>query len=44
MKPQPGSVIFRGTAHAMKNDHPEQFQLIHIFSREKWMHPFLRQD
>jgi len=30
-----GSVIFREELLAMKNDHPEQFQLIHIFSREK---------
>jgi ring-1,2-phenylacetyl-CoA epoxidase subunit PaaE len=29
------SVIFREELLALKNDHPDQFQLIHIFSREK---------
>jgi ring-1,2-phenylacetyl-CoA epoxidase subunit PaaE len=30
-----GSVIFREELLALKNDHPDRFQLIHIFSREK---------
>ncbi len=29
------SVIFREELLALKNDHPERFQLVHIFSREK---------